>query len=64
MKGGVCVTHGAKKKRNSAALRGVPIKSLREEFASRMARRLNDAAMKDATIMLKRGEYVSRMALS
>jgi hypothetical protein len=49
---------------NSAALRGVPIKSLREEFASRMARRLNDAAMKDATIMLKRGEYVSRMALS
>ena len=34
VKGGVCVTHGAKRK-NAAAMRGVPIKLLMEEFVSR-----------------------------
>ena len=41
-KGGVCITHGAKKK--IASTRGAPTKSKGEAFASRMAQKRNVAA--------------------
>jgi len=60
VKGGVCVTHGAKRK-NAAAMRGVPIKLLMEEFVSRMAPKLSDAATRDVPMEPFEEEYVGRM---
>lgn len=38
------------KRKNAAAVRGVPIKLLMEEFVSRMAPKLSDAATRDVPI--------------
>ena len=48
---------------NDADMRGVPIKLLREESASRMAQRGSLAASRGVPINRRRGEFVSRMEL-
>jgi hypothetical protein len=49
-------------RRNDAASKGVPIKSKREEFVSRMARCLSNAATRDVRTMQQRVEFVGDMA--